>query len=142
MKKVILMLAATAIVGLANAQKMKESDVPSAVKASFTKEHPGINAKWSKEKNGDFEANFKDKSGEASINYNATGKAIEHELEIAVNDLPKAVTDYFAKNKPGVKISEASIITDASGKKTYEAEVKGLDYIFDEKGSFVKTAKD
>ncbi|MEO8147989.1 MAG: hypothetical protein ABI723_10150 [Bacteroidia bacterium] len=142
MKKLILMLAAIAIVSFSNAQKMKEADVPAAVKESFAKEHPGVTPKWSKEKNGDFEAGWKDKNGEASVTFNPSGRTIEHEMAIAVADLPKGISDYFAKNNPGAKIKEASVIIDVTGKKTYEAEVKDLDYIFDEKGSFIKTEKD
>jgi hypothetical protein len=39
---------------------------------------------------------------------------------------------------PGAKISEAGKVTDANGKISYEAEVKGKDLVFDENGNFVK----
>jgi len=39
---------------------------------------------------------------------------------------------------PGAKITEAGKVTDAQGKTRYEAEVKGKDLLFDEKGEFVK----
>jgi hypothetical protein len=40
----------------------------------------------------------------------------------------------------GATIKEAARITDANGKTTYEAEVRGKDLIFDEKGNYLKTA--
>jgi hypothetical protein len=38
----------------------------------------------------------------------------------------------------GKKIKEASIITETNGKKKYEAEVGGTDYLFDESGDIIK----
>jgi len=38
----------------------------------------------------------------------------------------------------GVKITEAGKVTDAKGRTQYEAEVKGKDMLFDEKGNFIK----
>jgi hypothetical protein len=38
----------------------------------------------------------------------------------------------------GVKITEAGKVTDAKGRTRYEAEVKGKDMLFDEKGNFIK----
>ena len=56
--------------------------------------------------------------------------------------LPASVPLYVKKNMPNAKIKEASIIVDAAGKKTYEAEVNGKDLIFDEKGNFIKSTEE
>jgi len=50
MKKLILVVAVIAMALTANAQKLKEADVPMAVKESFQKLHPNTTAKWEKEK--------------------------------------------------------------------------------------------
>ncbi len=137
----MLLLAALAFASCTNAQKMKEADVPAPVKASFAKEHPNTKVKWEKEK-GYYEAGWEDKNGEGSVLYDASGKALEHEMEIAVKDLPKSISDYIAKNYKGEKISEASKIVDDKGVMTYEAEVKKIDLIFDANGKFIKESKD
>ena len=55
-----------------------------------------------------------------------------------VAQLPAGVTDYVHSHYPGAKITEAGKVTDAEGKTRYEAEVKGKDLLFDEKGNFLK----
>jgi len=52
--------------------------------------------------------------------------------------LPAAVVPYIAANYKGAKIKEAGKVTNASGKIMYEAEIKGRDLIFGEKGGFIK----
>lgn len=48
------------------------------------------------------------------------------------------VAPYVAKHYNAAKMTEAVKITDASGKHMFEAEIKGKDLIFDEKGIFLK----
>jgi hypothetical protein len=125
--------------GFANAQGSK---VPAAVTTKFKTDYPNVNkVKWDTE-GSNYEAEFKVNNVETSVLYDATGKVVETETEINVNDLPAAVTAYMNKNVAGKKISEASKIIDAAGKVTYEAEAGGTDYIFDEAGNFIKTEKD
>jgi hypothetical protein len=52
--------------------------------------------------------------------------------------LPKSVTPYVAVNYKGAQIKEAGRVTDAAGRTLYEAEIKGVDLIFDENGKFIK----
>lgn len=138
MKKLIFLafgfIAATA----ANAQKMKEADVPAAVKSSFSKSHPNVKVeKWEKEQNN-YEAEFHEGKIEMAVLMDANGKLVETEKEISVSELPKEVSEYAAKNLGGKKIKEASKITDAAGVVTYESEIDDVDYIFDAKGGFLK----
>ncbi len=109
-------------------------DTPAAVKAAFAKLYPTVkNVKYSKE-NSDFEAEFTYNGHEMSAVFDAKGTLKETETEIAVSALPAAVRDYVAKQMPGKKIKEAAEIVDASGVKTYEAEVGGKDLMFDMAG--------
>jgi hypothetical protein len=71
--------------------------------------------------------------------FSPEGELIETEVEISVADLPAPIANYIAKNLTGKKIKEASKITDAAGKVTFEAEVGGKDFIFDEKGNFMRS---
>ncbi|MGZ4033737.1 MAG: PepSY-like domain-containing protein [Bacteroidia bacterium] len=142
MKKIILFAAIGFITITANAQKVKEADVPAAVKATFTKTYPNTKAKsWEKE-NGDYEAEFDLNKVEMSVLIDPNGNITETETEIKVTELPKAVMDYCAKNYPDKKIAEASKIVDAKGVITYEAEINKMDVLFDANAAFIKESKD
>ena len=150
MKKLILTVLLGSGLSFAYAQeakekkepKLTEAEVPAAVKAKFTSLYPGVKAeKWEKE-NGNYEVKFHDKKTEMSILVDASGALMETETRIEVSALPKSVTDYVAKNKPGKKIKEAAKIVDAKGVMTYEAEVEKMDMLFDKDGKFIKESKD
>lgn len=128
---------------LASAQKIKETEVPKSVIASFQTHFKGAKANaWDKEKNGEFEAEFEMNKVEMSANFSSDGTLIETEEEIAISSLPKSVEEYINKNYLGSKIEEAAKITDASGKMTYEAEIKKgkeeVELLFDSNGQFLK----
>ncbi|MDB5063242.1 MAG: hypothetical protein JWP67_3085, partial [Mucilaginibacter sp.] len=57
---------------------------------------------------------------------------------IPVSSLPSGVAGYVKQHYKGAKIVEAGKVTDAKGTIMYEAEVKGKDLVFDEKGNFLK----
>jgi uncharacterized Zn ribbon protein len=124
------------------AQKVAKKDVPSAVQKAFSKGFPdATSVKWEKE-NGNYEASFEKKESEISVVYDANGTLLETETEISIKELPVSVLDYVKAHYKGQKIKEAATITDANGMVTFEAEIKGMDLIFDSKGSFLKEVKD
>lgn len=128
-----IFLLAARIAFTASAQKVAVSKVPALVKATFTKNHPGIKAEWEMEKQN-FEAGFTLNGKETSEVYAPAGTLLETEVSIKSTELPAAV---LAKLK-GMKIAEAAKITKADGKIIYEAEVKGKDLLFDANGIAVK----
>ena len=129
---------ATAIGGC-YAQDVKTSEVPGVVKSSLMKKFPeATKVSWEKEK-GNFEANWGGKSGEDNAaQFTPAGVFVEIERVIPLNDLPASVKTYVKEHENGATIKEAARITNAIGKITYEAEVKGRDLIFDESGKFIK----
>ena len=134
MKKIIGLFALTlCFVFTANAQKLKADKVPAAVKSSFAKLHPGVSAKWEME-DKNYEVGFTSKGQETTEVYAANGSLIETEVATKLSELPAAVQ---AKLK-GMKVTETAKITKANGTVIYEAEVKGKDLLFDEKGNIVK----
>ncbi|HXP53035.1 MAG TPA: PepSY-like domain-containing protein [Bacteroidia bacterium] len=142
MKKTLLTLALLSGVVCVNAQKVNEADVPAAVKTEFKSLYADVKeVKWEKEKSN-YEGNFHNGKTEMSVTITAAGKLLETETAIDAGALPKTVADYLSKNLPGKKINNVSSIKDDSGKITYEAEVDGTDYTFDEKGNFLKKEKD
>ena len=123
---------------LANAQTVKEAEVPTAVKDALKKQYPAAKVeKWEKEE-ANYEVEFSFNKVETFAVYDSNGKFIESEIEIKESELPKEVAEYFAKNLPRKKIKESAKITDAEGKICYEAESDGFDYIFDSNGAFIK----
>lgn len=141
MKKTILITAFLYAALAASAQKIKEKDVPPAVKNTFSKVYPQVKeAKWEKE-GENYEAEFEQGRTESSVLIDSNGKILETEVEIAVQDLPATVKDYVQKTYNNASIKEAAKITNARGLITYEAEIKGKDLIFDANGSFIKEVK-
>ncbi len=122
-------------------EKMKHVMVPSAVKTSFSKNYPGTTAKWEKE-GSNYEAGFKHEGHEMSALYDADGKMTESEMEIKIGDLPNSAIEYVKANYKDAEIEEAAKITKADGEVNYEAEVKGMDLIFDKEGNFLREQKD
>lgn len=138
MKKTMLLLAATMTTLVAYPQKLKENDVPSAVKEAFKKQF--ANAKdvdWEKE-DGNYEAEFEIGEIDQSVVLDATGRTVETEIEIKVEELPSMARDYVSKYYANAKITEATKITDEKGVVTYEAEIKSKDLLFDSNGKFLK----
>lgn len=122
------------------AQSVKSSEVPVAVKTALMKKYPAAKGvTWEKEK-GNFEANWGGSSKEDnSVLFTPGGEFVEIVVATPVKALPAGVLDYVRRHYPaGTKITEAGKVTDAQGKLSYEAEVKGRDLIFDEKGNFLK----
>ena len=141
MKKLALMIVAAMITSLSFAQKIQEKDVPASVKASFQKNYPNIKeVKWDKE-GEKFEASFDLNKIDNSVLFDAQGNLLETEVEIELNQLPKGVLEYVKANYKGKKVKEAAKITDAKGTVTYEAEIKGMDLLFDSNGKFIKEIK-
>ncbi|MCY7409999.1 MAG: PepSY-like domain-containing protein [Chitinophagales bacterium] len=142
MKKLIPIFTILLLAACAEGQKLKESAVPAPVVASFNKMYPNAEEnKWSMEE-GNYEAEFEMNESEASVTFDAAGNLLETEKEIAVKDLPAACAAYVSKNYAGQTIKEASEITDSKGVKTYEAELKGKDLVFDANGNFINEEKD
>lgn len=141
MKKLALMTVAAMITSLTFAQKLQEKDVPAPVKTAFQKNFPQAKVeKWEKE-GVNFEAEFELNKTKQSVLFDAQGNLLETEVEIKLTQLPKGVLEYVKANYKGQKVKEAAKITDAKGTVTYEAEIKGMDLLFDSNGKFIKEIK-
>jgi len=141
MKKLMgLLLGLVVLAGTVTAQKLRESQVPAAVKAAFAQHFPHVTAKWEKV-DTHYEAGFHQNGKEMSALFDANGTLTETEVAIKIAELPAAIHQYIQQKYPGATIKEASIITLANGTKHYEAEVNGQDLIFDSAGNFIKAVK-
>lgn len=121
------------------AQRVRSANVPAAVKASLQQKYPSASGvTWEKEK-GNYEANWGGASGEDhSVLFTPGGVFVEQTLAMPVAGLPEGVKSYVHTHFAGAKITEAGKVTDAEGRTRYEAEVKGKDMLFDEKGNFLR----
>jgi hypothetical protein len=139
MKKTFFAVMVMAITGNVMAQDLKSGAVPQVVKTALMAKYPqATKVSWEKEK-GNYEANWGGKSGEDnSVVFTPAGAFVEIVKAIPISSLPAAVAPYVAAHYKGSRIKEAGKVTDAAGKTMYEAEIKGGDLIFDEKGSFIK----
>lgn len=138
MIKTTILLVAMFGVSFANAQKVSDKEVPTAVKTTLQKNYPNAKElKWEKE-NGNYEAEFEIDETDYSLLIDVSGNILETEIEIKVDALPANAKDYISKNYAGQKIKEATKITDNKSVVTYEAEIKGKDLIFDSNGNFIK----
>jgi uncharacterized membrane protein YkoI len=130
----------------ASAQQLKEAEVPAKVKSAFAKKYPGSKVKeWEKE-GADFEAEFDLNKVESSAAFGSDGTFIHQEQEMKVTELPKKALDFCGTSFVGFKLSEATKITTADGKVTYEAELlqqdnRELEAIFDDQGNFIKKSE-
>lgn len=102
------------------AQKLKESEVPMAVKAVFTDTHPNAE-KVRLEKEGEyFEAEIKIDGKEYGYYYQADGMFVAKESEIDPEEIPDAIRAIAN----GEKIKEASRFDYEDGKIKYEIETR------------------
>lgn len=138
MKKTVILLGAMFAITFANAQKISDKEVPTAVKTTLQKSYPNAKEiKWEKEK-ANYEAEFEVNETDYSLLIDISGNIIETEIEIKFDELPANAKAYISKNYAGQKIKETAKITDSKGVVTYEAEIKGKDLIFDSNGNFIK----
>jgi len=142
MKRLFFVFVSVTLTITSFAGKINSSSVPAAVRSAFSKNFSGVNdVKWEKEK-GNYEANFKQANKTMSALFNEKGEWLETETGIKINDLPANVLSYISANYKGAKIKETAQIKKANGAMQYEAEVKGKDIIFDDRGNFIKEEKD
>ena len=91
--------------------------VMEALKAKFPK---AVIHKWTKEKEGDdvvYDIEFEVGEVKHEADIKEDGTIVNWEKEIAIKDLPKAVTEAIEKKYPKSKLKEAMKITDVKDKK-------------------------
>lgn len=142
MNKLILISAVLFCTLRAEAQSIKERDVPPAVMTSFSALHPNASkVKWENE-DGMYEGSFLTDKKETSLLFSRDGILVQTENEITLVDLPAGVVDYVSKQYPSAKIEEATKVTDIYGIVNYEVEVADIDLLFSNTGQFISQEKE
>jgi Putative beta-lactamase-inhibitor-like, PepSY-like len=141
MKNLFFILTMALCSLIAGGQKLKESQVPAAVKSAFTAKYPATTGKWEKE-DDNYEVNFSGQGKAMSAVIDKTGTILETETAITVRELPASAAAYVKQHYNAAKIKEASKIVKANGETIYEALVNGKDILFDMNGIFLREDKD
>ena len=140
----LLLLASTA---MAKEEEIPLDKLPKAVVDAVKAKFPGAElVKAEKETEDDktvFEVALKHKKQKYEVSLTPDGKITEIEREIAVKDLPKAVTEALAKKYPHSKLEEAEEVTVGDKITSYEVELitsdkKELEVTVDPKGKILK----
>lgn len=121
---------------------MKAQDVPQKVKDAFSKKFPTAQkVKWDKEKNNEWEAEFKMNGKEYSANFSSEGEWKETESEIKTTELPASVKKTLETEFAGYKIEEAELAETLQG-TFYEVEVekdkKEFEVVLSKDGKVIK----
>src|SRR6478735_2122107 len=121
MKQIVVLLLAVFMFGCADAQKLKDNDIPPPVKQTFTQKFPNVkNVTWDKEDDASIEAEFKIGKTKYSATFDQAGKWLETESEIKKSELPETVLSAIAKEFSGFKIEEAERLETPESGKVYE----------------------
>jgi hypothetical protein len=142
MKTLLVLVVCIVFVLGVTAMNQKEEKIPVAAKSGFADKFPAAQkVKWSVEKPGEFEAEYKLNGVESSVLLDAKGNILETEEEIKEGELPQGVKASIAKDFAGYKLDEIEKATDAKGTITFEMEAsKGKDKLeisFDSNGKLM-----
>ena len=86
---------------------MKDKKVPDVVKEAFSKKYPDEKKEsWSVDKNGSYEAKFKEGGEKFRADFTPDGTWIETETSLKEKDLPKAVKKAIKAQYDDIKIIE------------------------------------
>jgi len=86
---------------------MTDERVPDIVIETFSKKYPNEKKeKWNVDRNGNYEAEFKEGGEKFKADFTPDGTWIETETSLKKKDLPKAVKDAIKEKYDGVKIVE------------------------------------
>lgn len=125
------------------AQRMNESDVPSAVVTAFQEKYPDAkDVEWEKESDAELEAEFELNGQEMSANFTQDGTWLETETEMKEKDLPEAVKNALKSQFADYEIEEIEKIATPEQAEAYEVELeKGettLEVVMDASGKVLK----
>ena len=125
------------------AEKKEGHGTPVAVKTAFKERFPTVTkVTFEKEKNGEYEANFRLDKVKMSANFTAEGAWRETESEIGAKALPVNVSQSIAAKYPKAVIVGAAKIETSDKGTRYEADLRfGLkksEVLFDEVGNEVR----
>ena len=126
---------------MAFAQEIHSDDIPSIVLNTFKQKFPkASDIEW-KLKNQLYNVEFEVGRIDHEAWISNTGAIVKHKHDIAVNELPKEVSNSIERSYKGFRIDDAEKIEDGE-KLLYKVELKAAskeqEVVFDQKGELVK----
>lgn len=89
-----------------------------------------------------YEAVFTLAGNHRAIKFDTKGHVAETEVGMPVANLPAAIKTYMKAHYPKEKIQAAETVTKASGERSYEIRITGMEIVFDAAGTFREEEKD
>ncbi len=106
--------------------------VPEEVKQAFAAKYPGEDEPdWRVDRNGNYEAHFKQDGDKYRADFSPSGKWVETERSIKKKELPDAVKATLEEKYKDVKIVELEWVNHAQKGIFYDVELKELGQKFD-----------
>jgi len=132
-----------------NDKKVNHKDdkgVPEVVKAAFEKKYPNeYKPEWNTDRNGNFEAEFKEDGERYRADFTPAGQWIETENSIKEKELPQAIREVVEKQYGDYKIVELERVDSAKKGVFYDVEIKKdgekMDVEFNERGEIIGIEK-
>lgn len=137
MKNLLALVILSFLALTANAQN-QTLVVPDVVKQKIAQEYPTVkDIEWEPQ-DGFYEASFLLNNVETSVILDRFGKIGLVESEIGLHELPASVRDFSNGKLKSRPISSAYRIVNAVGAISYKIEVDNNEFVFDEKGNFIR----
>jgi hypothetical protein len=131
------------------AQKIKPQNLPDEIKTAFFTAYPNAeNPKWTRESDGNYEADFRVAKSKCSAVYTNEGKLVEAEIALKWIEVPIAVRQAILLQFKDYKVKEVEkkILPDQTEQNFYEVEIQKagekLEILLDETGKIIKQGKD
>jgi hypothetical protein len=141
-KKLTLLLAASAMYSGILAQTMKKSEVPEPVKTAFERSFKDAkDLEWQKSRHN-YVAVFRQEYDDLSVTLSASGEILTIKKTIKTQEIPRAAREHIAEHYQGIEVLKAAIIKYAGGNIVYEAGMKDRTLLFDKDGGFLREETD
>jgi Putative beta-lactamase-inhibitor-like, PepSY-like len=131
----------TALLLLSSHFLLAQKGIPETAVSNLKQKFPtATKVHWDKEKNGDFEAEFKLNGTSISVTFSPTGDWLETETGMSASGLPAAVLTAFRKEHGAAKIKAADKIESAKPicyEIEYKDGVKTKEIVYDEQGKIM-----
>ena len=137
MKILYLMMAVLFLSVQAEAQSVRNKDIPDKVKQSMESMYPQASKVQWEMHDGMYEASFMVNDKKTSVVFSNQGQFSESETEIAMDQLPELAQYYVTYHLSSETIEEIEMETDAHGVVTYEVETDGGEYLFSAEGKLL-----
>ncbi|QLG45728.1 PepSY-like domain-containing protein [Costertonia aggregata] len=125
MKFFLNVLFALISLNMLSCQRVKKSDVPKAVKATFEAKYPGEDdPDWRLDRNDNFESHFKINGEHYRADFSPNGNWIETERNIKKKELPKIIREKLKSDYDDYKIVEIEVVDHHSKGIFYDVELK------------------